>query len=285
LTPLACIERSISIHPANNSTLLYLHKVLPLLMLPLAWVSYLCLYALMSKRKMPLVLALMLLWISSLPYTSDQLMRWVEDDALKTPAQDMPNVPFIVVLSGMIHAVPTTSSSQAQNTAQVEWSDPDRFFSGIELYQTQSSSHPVKLIFTGGVIPWWPQSPSEGHYLAEKAQQMGVPRSQILITADVSDTAQEALAVKDLIDKHSTEQTPTLLLVTSAFHMPRAKRVFEQAGLDVIPYPVDFKVNLKETTIMDFIPDAKALEHTQLGLRELMGRVAYSPKPLSQWLN
>ncbi len=266
--------------------MIYLHKILPLLLLPLAWVSYLCLASLITKRKTPLVLALIILWLSSIPYTSDALMRWVEQGATKTPASELPNADFIVVLSGMLHAVPTTVLKGAQPAAEVEWSDPDRFLSSINVYKVQSASHPVKMVFTGGVIPWWPQSPSEGHYLAQQAQQMGVPPSQILITPDVNDTAQEALAVKTLIVNNFKSSTPpTTLLITSAFHMPRAVALFQKAGIDVIAYPVDFKVYLKDTTVMDFIPDAEALAHTQLGLRELMGRGAYSLSTLRAWLN
>jgi uncharacterized SAM-binding protein YcdF (DUF218 family) len=248
-------------------------------------VSYLCLASLITKRKTPLVLALIVLWLSSIPYTSDQLMRWVEQGATKTKASELPKADFIVVLSGMLHAVPTTPSKGAEPSGEVEWSDPDRFFSSINLYKEQSASHPVKMIFTGGVIPWWPQSPSEGHYLAQQAQQMGVAQSQILITPDVNDTAQEALAVKTLIENNSTSSNPTTVLITSAFHMPRAAALFQKAGVHVIAYPVDFKVYLKDTTVMDFIPDAEALAHTQLGLRELIGRAAYSLSTLRTWLN
>ena len=67
-----------------------------------------------------------------------------------------------------------------------------------------------------------------------------------------------------------------MLLVTSAFHMLRAKVQFEAAGLRVEPYPVDFLVSSeKQVTIMDFLPSAGALSQTELALREFYGRAFY----------
>ena len=46
-----------------------------------------------------------------------------------------------------------------------------------------------------------------------------------------------------------------MILVTQAFHMPGALKVFEVAGLAVIPFSVDFrsKVERKTLTPVDFI--------------------------------
>jgi len=66
------------------------------------------------------------------------------------------------------------------------------------------------------------------------------------------------------------------LLVTSAFHMPRARRLFEHAGLGVTPFPVDFRLSAGGSlSVMDFLPGAEALGQTQAALRELYGRLFY----------
>ena len=49
-----------------------------------------------------------------------------------------------------------------------------------------------------------------------------------------------------------------IILVTSAFHMPRAEKVFQNQNLKVIPYPVDFRSSEKIVDILDFLPHAKA---------------------------
>ena len=67
-----------------------------------------------------------------------------------------------------------------------------------------------------------------------------------------------------------------IILVTSAFHMPRAQRLFEKEGLWVVPYPVDFKsLTTDSVTFMDYLPNAGSLAKTELGLRELIGRLFY----------
>jgi uncharacterized SAM-binding protein YcdF (DUF218 family) len=57
--------------------------------------------------------------------------------------------------------------------------------------------------------------------------------------------------------------------------MPRARALFEAQGLRVLPFPVDFKVPEKQTTVMDFLPDANALRWTDVAVREGIGRVYY----------
>ena len=80
-------------------------------------------------------------------------------------------------------------------------------------------------------------------------------------------TATEAAAVRDILKDGKT----SVLLVTSAFHMPRARQLFLQQGLTVVEYPVDFKVSANVTTLMDFLPDAEAVFLTTLAIREQLG--------------
>ena len=59
-----------------------------------------------------------------------------------------------------------------------------------------------------------------------------------------------------------------VLLVTSAYHMARAKKEFEQAGLGVVAYSVDFQVSAgKRWSVMDFLPQEECLKKTEAGQR------------------
>ena len=67
-----------------------------------------------------------------------------------------------------------------------------------------------------------------------------------------------------------------MLLVTSAFHMPRAQVLFERAGLTVVPFPVDFKVSAGGTvSVLDFLPSGGALAQTEMAMREGYGQLFY----------
>jgi uncharacterized SAM-binding protein YcdF (DUF218 family) len=120
-------------------------------------------------------------------------------------------------------------------------------------------------------MPWNKAKKTEGEVLREYAISNGIASEKIYITKDVENTADEAVAVKELISP-----SKRIILVTSAFHMYRAKRLFKKQGFEVIPYKVDYKAAGKSTvTVMDFLPSAGNLGMTETGVREIMGRFYY----------
>jgi uncharacterized SAM-binding protein YcdF (DUF218 family) len=79
------------------------------------------------------------------------------------------------------------------------------------------------------------------------------------------------VAIKELISP-----IKRIILVTSAYHMYRAKLLFEKQGFEVIPYKVDYKMTRnKEITILDFFPSEESLKITEMGIREVLGRLFY----------
>ena len=93
------------------------------------------------------------------------------------------------------------------------------------------------LLFTGGQNPFHPGLAPEGDLYRSKAVALGVPRAAIAMTPVVRNTAEEAGAIRQLLPGSQ----PRVLLVTSAFHMKRAQRLFQRQGIQVIPFPVDFR--------------------------------------------
>ena len=139
----------------------------------------------------------------------------------------------IVVLSSGRHLPPG-------NSKIIEWHDPDRFFAGIDLYKANKSN---RLIFTGGQNPLTSDLPPEGDIYIKEAVLMGLPDEDLFTTYPVHNTFQEAKAIKRLLNAEIPLIRKEIILVTSAFHMKRAKKVFEREGISVQPYPVDFKSN------------------------------------------
>jgi uncharacterized SAM-binding protein YcdF (DUF218 family) len=177
----------------------------------------------------------------------------------------MPDADAIVVLSGMVRTI------NAKQGLHYEWTDAsDRIFAGIELLKKGKSP---KLVLTQGKLPWSLGEP-EGSFLKKVAINQGVDAEKIILTGKVENTEQEAFQTARLLVKSN----PTIILVTSAFHMPRAKQVFEAAGLNVEPFAVDFRQETRELTVIDFIPTAEALKDTSFFLREMVGRVFYAFK-------
>ena len=158
-----------------------------------------------------------------------------------------------------------------KGTFRSEWADPDRFFAGIETLKSGKTS---TLIFTRGLLPWG-TSKAEGELLKIKAIEMGVNETQIILSDTVSNTAEEARAVKKLMEKNGIDK---ILLITSSFHMPRAKLLFDKQGIDSDTFPVDFKATGRQFTWLSFLPSANGFALTSSGVREYIGRLYYELK-------
>ncbi len=175
----------------------------------------------------------------------------------------------IVVLSGGRHLPPG-------NTKIIEWHDPDRFFAGIDLYKANKSN---RLIFTGGINPLNSDLPPEGDIYIKEAISIGLPKEDLHTTYPVNNTLQEAKAIKKLLNKELPLIPKRIILVTSAFHMKRAKKVFEREGISVQPFPVDFKSNISFYSSLrnplKWMPSSSSLNKSSNAIREIIGRFVY----------
>lgn len=252
-------------------SMIYLSKILPIFVLPVGVTLLLAVGGLVLRRRALIWASVIILWLSSTPLLSAFLIRSVEGRAQRATAADVSSADAIVVLSSgrVVAPGPVVVS---------EWGDPDRFFGGVELFKAGKA--PL-LVFTGGSSPWEPGAEPEGKILSRFAAEFGVPFDRILVTDPVANTAEEAQAVATLFQKRQTAPV-RILLVTSAFHISRARRLFERASLSVIPFPVDFQVSaVARTSAMDFLPGAGALAQTQMAIREIYGRLFYRLVSLS----
>ena len=68
----------------------------------------------------------------------------------------------------------------------------------------------------------------------------GVPREAVLWYDDARNTEEEARFISKTLGVDG--EKPKILLVTSAWHMNRAKLLFDKAGLDVVPCSVDLRL-------------------------------------------
>jgi uncharacterized SAM-binding protein YcdF (DUF218 family) len=220
------------------------------------------LIGLIKNKKTLIYIAIGVLYILSTPIFANNFFKLIEGSQYRKPISAIDSADAIVVLSGMLEI------NEVGDSTYVEWGDPDRFFGGVALFKAGKAQ---KLVFTGGKIPWDKAKKTEGEVLKDYAISNGIPSEKIFVTKDVENTADEATAVKELISP-----SKRIILVTSAYHMYRAKMLFKEEGFNVIPYKVDYKLNRnKEIVIMDFLPDAQCLEQTETGFREILGRIFY----------
>ena len=245
--------------------MIYFHKILPLLFSPLIILIGLIILGLITNSKKIGLLGIFILLFCSIPIVSDKLIAYLESNYKLNQVSEVQEADAIVVLSGMVKVI------KNKNNFDYEWGESvDRIFAGIELFKENKSQ---TLILTRGKLPWSVGVP-EGEYLREFAIKFGVPEKNILLTENVENTDQEAKAIKKLLSIND----PKVILVTSAFHMPRAQTVFEAAGIDIEAFPVDFQSGGSKLTFMSFIPSANALSGTSFFVREMIGRTYYKLK-------
>lgn len=232
-------------------------------MMPIALFISVLIFGLYKRSRITVVLGLIVFYCLSTPIISSLIFKVVEGPYEPENIQSYERVDAIVVLSGMLNIF------ENENSIDIQWVDPDRFFGGIELFRLRKSD---TLIFTAGKSVFNKRiTVSEGDILKNYATKMGVNDQHILITDEVLNTYEESLAVSKLLGKKRK-----IILVTSAFHMERAKSLFEDQNFHVQPFKVDYKTgpNLKVSPL-DFLPSAHSLSLTEVALRELIGRVYY----------
>ena len=245
--------------------MIYLHKILPLIASPLFLIFFLIILGTIIKSKKITLFGVVILIFCSLPIISDKLIHYLEKDYTLQDASAINNADAIVVLSGMLKTIKVDDKLKYEFGGAV-----DRILSGIDLFKNNKAS---LLILTKGQLPWSLGMP-EGEYLKEFAIKFGVPEESILLTDNVQNTDQEAKSVKKLLNSNDAK----VILITSAFHMPRAKKVFEASNIKVIPFAVDFINSHQKLTFMSFIPSAGALSGTSFFVREMIGRLYYNLK-------
>ncbi len=249
--------------------MIYLNKLLPIFFLPTGATLILLIGGLLLRRYWLCWLGVALLWLASTPLVGNYAMRTAEGWQVRQPVATVPASAPIVVLSG-------GRSHPPGDPTAVEFTDAiDRYHGGVALFLAGKAP---RLVFTGAWLPWRAGAPPEGAAMADMAVADGVPRTAILTTGPVVNTDEEAQAVAALLAASPPAAASSLpvTLVTSAFHMARARWLFERAGLMVIPFPVDFQGDVRTTfSLLDLLPNAGSLRQSELALREWYGLLYY----------
>jgi len=243
----------------------FLGKFLPVFVLPLGVSLILLVWGVARHRRRLAWAGILVLVVSSNSFVGRYLIRATEDWAERRPVAAVTNADAVVVLSAGRTVAPGPERAS-------EWNDANRFFGGVDLMLAGKA--PL-LVFTGAATHSPAGGGREGALLAEQAMALGVSAEHIAVTGLVRNTADEAREVAGLLrTRHAG--APRILLVTSAFHMRRARLLFEQQGMLVDPFPVSFwSSEGGAVTPLSFLPSVSALGETQMALREFYGRAFY----------
>ncbi len=214
------------------------------------------------------IVCLAILWLAGSPFFANRALTFIEGQFMSRPATAYPGADAIVVLGGDV------ARQNAGGRAVLPGQSFDRLYLGHRLYRAGKA--PV-MILSGGGIRWQRQAGAwpEARGMAALARQLGIPEKALIPEGNSRNTRENAWYVRKILREKGLKGS--VLLVTSAFHMPRARACFEKLGIPVISCPADFRADpYARITIMDFLPDAGALDETTIVLREFMGMVYYN---------
>jgi uncharacterized SAM-binding protein YcdF (DUF218 family) len=130
----------------------------------------------------------------------------------------------------------------------------------------------ARIIFTGGVGSLLYGGPTEGELARRFYASLGIAASRVTIEEESRDTAENARFTWPLAAPKPGERW---LLVTSAFHMPRAIGAFRRVGFAVEAYPVDYRTRGVEDLARPFASLGEGLRRTDVAVREWIGLVIY----------
>ncbi len=194
---------------------------------------------------------------------SSALLRPLEN-RFPVPSQDMQPPKGIIVLGGAVNEQITHDRDQVSLNEAA-----GRMTEAAALARRYPQA---LLVFTGGTNAMFRKSAREAQVARRLWSELGVPESRMVFEDQSRNTFENALFTQRLVHPQKDERW---LLITSAYHMPRAMGIFRALGMDPVAYPVDYRTY---GTTEDWRPpgDASlAIRNFETALREWFGLAAY----------
>ena len=233
---------------------------LPLLFFLIAGLGYV-----VGRRRRRLGRALVwssvaLLWLASTPWVSSALLASLQ----RSPSLDLAALPggpgAIVVLGADL--TPYTAEMRGPDIGPLTLV---RLRYGAQLARASG----LPLLVSGGRIA--PSAPPLAKLMAEVLErEYGLTR--VWREASSRTTLENAQQSALFLRQQGIEE---VFLVTHAWHIPRAQAAFEKRGLRVRPAPTAYQP-WPDRTLRGFVPSARALVNSSLGLHEWVGRLYYA---------
>jgi uncharacterized SAM-binding protein YcdF (DUF218 family) len=143
---------------------------------------------------------------------------------------------------------------------------------GVDLYMR---GYAPKMVLTGGDGSVFGSGPKEAPEMKRWAHRLGVPEDAILTEEEARTTYENAIGTRRLLGPAS------ILLVSSASHLPRATALFSKQGFRVTPAPCAYVAQNKpqdgwnDLDLFDFLPNDRALQYSQDAIAEVIGLAVY----------
>jgi uncharacterized SAM-binding protein YcdF (DUF218 family) len=186
----------------------------------------------------------------------DQYPRYDQDIALTILKSEEQLPPKYVVVLGGGHI----QDPRLPILSQLSTPTLARLAEGISLWRQHPDS---RLVLSGGAVF---DSISEATMMGRAARQLGVAPEQMILEGESRDTIEAVRLLKSIVKDDS------LILVTSAYHMPRAMAMFRKEGIRPIPAPADYRAKRSSVrSPQSFFPHAANIDHAHAAVHEYLG--------------
>jgi uncharacterized SAM-binding protein YcdF (DUF218 family) len=244
----------------------FISKLLAFGLKPLFWVGSLLLLAVVPRfRHLQNKLIIWALGIFLVCGNSILVNEWAllwEDEPRNWPEAQ---VPVAVVLGGY--------SGYDSGRERVNFNQAaERYMAGLEIMLTKRAKY---LILSGGSAAILHKPFYESRHARTSLGKLGIDTNLIIMDFASRNTFENGVETKRMLDSLGVESP--VLLVTSAFHMPRSRAIFQKLNIPIQPYPVHFLGNrAREYSPSAWvIPSGRAFEDFETLLREIVGYSAY----------
>ena len=246
----------------------YLSKLLTFLCMPFTLIILALLAGLLLKnrvwKKRLYITGIALLLFFSNPFIIDEVMRWWEIDAVRI--EDLPKTYEVAIVLGGFTLTGVELNDRINTTRSI-----DRLLHTLQLYREGKVQ---KILISGGSGLVFSEGLSEAEQTQQLLQMSLVPTEDIILEANSRNTRENALNTARIVGQKFPGQR--YLLITSAYHMRRAKACFEKVGLPVDIYSTNFTTfERKFTPDVLIIPSLGAIDKWHLLIREMIGMLAY----------
>ncbi|WP_134495799.1 YdcF family protein [Microvirga pakistanensis] len=179
-------------------------------------------------------------------------------------SDDGTKVDGIVLLGGAVDATDSLSRGRISANESAE-----RVLDTIAL----AHRHPqARILISGGGGTIFGNGDAEAPIIADYFKSIGIDPARIVIEDRSRTTWENALYARELAKPKAGERW---LLVTSAWHMPRAIGVFEKAAFPVTAYPVDFRTGGGSNNLRPFAFVSDGLRRLDVVTKEWAGLIGY----------
>ena len=128
----------------------------------------------------------------------------------------------------------------------------------------------AKVLFTGGSVEILSEATVEADAAGMVLRDLGVGSDRLVLERTARNTAENAVLAKQIADPKPGERW---LLVTSAWHMPRAIGLFRKAGFDVEAWPSDYRTAGPGDAWRVFASPSEGLRRLDFVVKEWLGLV------------